>query len=96
MNDHEDLFNALNHAAILTETDLDGKIISANARFCEISVTVKRNYLAQRIMWSIQIIIQKNFSSKCGKPLVAVMFGLVKFAIKTKMAKIFRVRIYPV
>ena len=59
MNDHEDLFNALNHAAILTETDLDGKIISANARFCEIS-----GYSEVELLGSTHNVVNSNYHPK--------------------------------
>ncbi|MEN9756790.1 MAG: hypothetical protein RL755_977 [Pseudomonadota bacterium] len=59
MTDHKDLFNALNHAAILTETDLDGKIISANARFCEIS-----GYSEAELLGSTHHIVNSNYHPK--------------------------------
>ena len=59
MNDHNDLFNALNNAAILTETDLDGKIISANARFCEIS-----GYSEAELLGATHHIVTSNYHPK--------------------------------
>ncbi len=59
MNDHKELFDALNNAAILTETDLNGKIISANARFCDIS-----GYSEEELLGSTHHIINSNHHPK--------------------------------
>ncbi|HCT99867.1 MAG TPA: hypothetical protein DF614_07390, partial [Methylococcaceae bacterium] len=59
MSKHKELFDALNNAAILTETDLSGKIISANARFCEIS-----GYTEQELLGATHHIVNSNYHPK--------------------------------
>ncbi|MDD2863839.1 MAG: PAS domain S-box protein [Methylococcales bacterium] len=55
----QDFINALNHAAIITETDLQGRIISVNELFCKIS-----GYSAAELLGSPHRIVNSGVHSK--------------------------------
>lgn len=55
----QDFIHALNHAAIITETDLQGRIISVNELFCKIS-----GYSAAELLGSPHRIVNSGVHSK--------------------------------
>ena len=56
---YEDLIRALNNAAIITETDLQGRIISVNPLFCKIS-----GYSASELLGAPHSIVNSGVHSK--------------------------------